>query len=73
MGTFTVFLVHIHNVFGNAVVAHKHVARPALVFTAHALYDVGRVGEGPLLERECSEMGGLQKGRVLGWGRRRGR
>ena len=25
------------------------------------------------LERECSEMGGLQKGRVLGWGSRRGR
>ena len=49
MCTFTEFLVHIHNVLGNAVIANKHVARHALVFTAHALDYVGRVGEGPLL------------------------
>ena len=47
MCTGTKLLVRIHNMPGNLVVAHEHVARHALLFTQHALDHLLGVVERP--------------------------
>ena len=49
MCTGTKLLVHIHNMPGNLVVAHEHVARHTLVVTGQTLDHLPGVGERPQL------------------------